>query len=204
MAERQDRPEGSGRTKRRGRTFAVTVLVGAIIVAAVLVSGTVSSGSGSPGPPSKAQLRSLPARLAADARQASTVVDGSIAAKLAELQGIPVVVNQWASWCPNCREEFPLFQRLSKEFDGRVAFVGLDSGDKRDDAESFLEKFPVPYPSISDPDAGQASSIGGGAGWPTTMFYDRDGRKTYLREGGYVTAATLRADIESYALNAEG
>jgi hypothetical protein len=43
-------------------------------------------------------------------------------------------------------------------------------------------------------------SIGGGSGWPTTIFYDHRGRRKYVREGGYVTAATLRADIERYAL----
>lgn len=185
------------------RGGAIALAVAVALVAGVLASG-VTSGSSTPPPPSAAQLRALPGRLAADREAGGEIVDGSIEAKLAGLRGIPVVVNQWASWCPNCREEFPLFQQLSRSLEGKVAFVGLDSGDERGNAESFLTKYPVPYPSIFDGDASQASSIGGGQGWPTTFFYDRSGRQTFIRPGGYVTAATLRADIEQYALGRGG
>jgi len=69
-----------------------------------------------------------------------------VTARLANLKGVPVVVNMWASWCPNCRAEFGYFQTSSKAYDGKVAFLGLDSNDNRGDAESFLRKFPIPYP----------------------------------------------------------
>ena len=180
-----------------------TPIAGLIVVAVIAVLVATSSGAGgspSPGPVSKAELAALPKRLAADEAQAGQVVDGSIEAKLASLRGIPVVVNQWASWCPNCREEFPFFQQLSRQFRGQVAFVGLDSEDDRGNAEEFLTQFPIPYPSIDDHDASQAASIGGGQGWPTTIYYDRNGRRTYVRPGGYTSAATLRTDIERYAL----
>ena len=111
-----------------------------------------------------------------------------------------MVVNQWASWCPNCRSEFPFFQRLSREFRNKVAFVGLDSQDDRGAGQDFLKQYPVPYPSIFDPSASQAVSIGGGEGWPTTIFFDRRGQATHLRPGGYATLGQLRADIRQYAL----
>jgi thiol-disulfide isomerase/thioredoxin len=110
------------------------------------------------------------------------------------------VVNQWASWCPNCKQEFPFSQQLAHTYERRVAFVGLDSQDSRGDAEAFLRGFPVTYPSLYDPSAAQARSIGGGQGWPTTFFYDRTGRQTYVRQGGYTSLESLRADIQRYAL----
>ena len=131
---------------------------------------------------------------------AEVLIGLSIEARLASLRGIPVVVNQWASWCPSCREEFPFFQHLSRQLRGKVAFVGLDSRDDRANAEAFLAEYPVPYPSIYDQGASQAASIGGADGWPTTTFYDRRGRQTYVRLGGYSSAAALRADLDRYAL----
>jgi thiol-disulfide isomerase/thioredoxin len=177
------------------------------------LSGVVISACGSgdqpaPGPAphklSRAQLKAVPKQIAANLRQANQVIDGSIEAKLAALRGVPVVVNQWASWCPSCKAEFPLFQRLSKQLQGKVAFLGLDSQDSRGDAEAFLKQYPVNYPSIFDQSASQAASIGGGRGWPTTIYFNRLGQRTFVHLGGYTTAMTLRGDIERYALAKRG
>ncbi|MGE3811157.1 MAG: TlpA family protein disulfide reductase [Candidatus Nanopelagicales bacterium] len=132
--------------------------------------------------------------------QANEIIDDNIETRLKALEGVPVVVNQWAAWCPNCRAEFGFFQELAKGYDGKVAFLGLDSNDDRGDAESFLEDFPVPYPSIWDPGAIQARSIGAGIGWPTTVFYDAKGTRTFVRQGGYTTKESLDRDIRTYAL----
>ena len=31
---------------------------------------------------------------------------------LNDLIGTPLIVNTWATWCPPCREELPLFERV--------------------------------------------------------------------------------------------
>ncbi|GAC1320240.1 MAG: hypothetical protein NVSMB25_12290 [Thermoleophilaceae bacterium] len=128
------------------------------------------------------------------------MIDTSLQTKLAALHGVPVVVNQWASWCPNCRAEFGFFQQLSDRYRGRVAFLGLDSQDTRDNARSFLHDHPVNYPSVFDQDASQAQSVGAGQGWPTTIYFDATGKATYLKVGGYTTAALLDQDVHQYAL----
>ncbi len=38
---------------------------------------------------------------------------------LADFQGKPLVLNVWATWCPFCVEELPLFQRIQDELQGR-------------------------------------------------------------------------------------
>ncbi len=133
--------------------------------------------------------------------QANQLIDENVTARLAKLKGVPVVVNMWASWCPNCRAEFGYFQSLGKAYDGKVAFLGLDSNDNRGDAESFLKQFPIPYPSINDPGADQARSVGAGLGWPTTIFYDAKGKRRLVRQGGYTSQGSLDADIRAYALS---
>ncbi|MCA1678404.1 MAG: TlpA family protein disulfide reductase [Actinobacteria bacterium] len=142
----------------------------------------------------------MPKPIADNVAQANQLVDTSIDAKLASLRGVPVVVNQWASWCPNCRAEFPLFARLAKHYRHQVAFLGVDSQDSRGDAQDFLKRFRVDYPSIFDQSAAQAQSIGAGQAWPTTLFFDASGHLRHLRPGGYATLASLDADIRRYAL----
>src|ERR671920_2554627 len=56
-------------------------------------------------------------------------------AQIKKERGTPIVVNKWASWCGPCRLEFPFFRQLAAEYAGKVAFVGLNSGDNRGDAE---------------------------------------------------------------------
>jgi thiol-disulfide isomerase/thioredoxin len=178
----------------------VFIMLVAIAIGASLVLDTTDDRGSDQPALTPQEIASAPQHLRANLSQANQLIDASIGSKLNELRGVPVVVNQWASWCPNCRSEFPFFQRLAREFGDRVAFVGLDSQDDRGSAEDFLERYPVPYPSIYDPSASEAASIGGGQGWPTTIFFDRRGAPTHVRPGGYSTLGQLRADIQQYAL----
>lgn len=144
--------------------------------------------------------KGVPKPIRANLKQGNRVIDDQISSRLRALKGVPVVVNMWASWCPNCKAEFGFFQDLSRKYVKRVAFVGLDSQDARGDADRFLQQHPVNYPSIYDQSAAQAQSIGAGYGWPTTVYYDRAGRRTYVRQGGYTSEASLEADLRRYAL----
>ena len=181
---------------------AITIMLAAM--ALVLV------GCGAPEPQSDAgdraaQQRALegaPPRLAALHRQASRLLGGGADAfreRLSELRGYPVVVNKWASWCPPCRSEFPLFQRQAIERGKEVAFLGVNSNDNREDARRFLRDFPVSYPSYEDPDLAVASVFQGQLAFPTTAFYDSNGELAYVRQGAYATEADLADEIERYA-----
>jgi thiol-disulfide isomerase/thioredoxin len=132
-------------------------------------------------------------------RQADQILDTNIEAKVAQLAGLPVVINQWASWCTNCRFEFPFFQQAGRQEANRVAFVGLDSQDSQSSAQAFLRQFPVDYPSVFDPSASQAQSLGGGQGWPTTIFLNAKHQITDVHVGAYPTLRALRQDIARYA-----
>ena len=173
---------------------------------AVLLAGC---GSGS-GPPSAAPKRADAARALAGSPpplgalhgDANRLLGGGASALRARLRGLrghPIVVNKWASWCGPCRAEFPFFQRLSVSLGRSVAFIGVNSNDSDEDARAFLRRYPVSYPSYSDPDQKVARVFSAPLGFPSTAFYDARGKLTYVHQGGYPTEAKLREDIKRYA-----
>ena len=57
--------------------------------------------------------------------------------KLAKkLQGKPVVVDIYASWCPACQNIAPTISELKEEYEGKVNFVVLDVSDRASTARS--------------------------------------------------------------------
>lgn len=39
---------------------------------------------------------------------------------------IPVIVDFWAPWCPWCMKLMPIFEEVSKRYDGKLIFVKLN------------------------------------------------------------------------------
>lgn len=181
-------------------TWALPLIVAALAVSAC-GSEQPASTNRSPAvtaakPPKAPPLRKVRA-------QASRLLDGgpdAFQARLAELRGHPVVVNQWASWCGPCRYEFPFLRDQAYKYGDRVAFLGVDSKDSRDEAEEFLKELPVPFPHYYDEDASIARVFRGGRAWPTTAFYDASGKLVYTHAGAYASEAKLEEDVRRYAL----
>jgi thiol-disulfide isomerase/thioredoxin len=62
---------------------------------------------------------------------ASKTISQSSGSPLAkQLQGKPVVVDVYASWCPACKNIAPTVSQLKKKYAGKVEFVVLDVSDK--------------------------------------------------------------------------
>jgi cytochrome c biogenesis protein CcmG/thiol:disulfide interchange protein DsbE len=123
---------------------------------------------------------------------------GAFKARLAQLRGYPVVVNLWASWCEPCQAEFPVYQRVSVAFGRRVAFLGIDGKDQTAAARSFLHRFPVSYPSYTDPQGAIESAIQAISYFPQTLYFNRRGTMVYDKAGPYLSASELKRDIRFY------
>ena len=156
--------------------------------------------------PSKAQasreLAGSPPALAALHRQAGRLLGGgykSLTARLRALRGYPVVLNVWASWCPPCRKEFPLFAAAAARYGRRVAFLGADYEDSPGEARSFLAGHPVSYPSYEASSA-QLDSLATITATPTTIFIDRAGHVVHMHIGQYAVEGSLDLDVERFGL----
>lgn len=106
-------------------------------------------------------------------RARPALADGRIS--LAELQGTPLVLNFWASWCKPCKEEAPYLAASARAHRDDVAFLGLDIQDFTSDARRFLDGLDVPYSSVRDgsPDTYGAYGL---TGVPETYYIDERGR----------------------------
>ena len=185
--------------------------LGALALVVVLVLGISQASKDTAAPPKQTtltqaqirqRLKGAPEPLAAIHRQANEILPGArkgLRTRLATLKGHPAVVNIWAAWCGPCRAEMPVMQRVSLDLGKQVAFLGVDLKDNREAATTFLAKIPVTYPSYDDP-SGQVYNAEKLVGVPSTLFFDRDGKQTFVHQGPYFTRADLVQDIRRYAM----
>lgn len=94
---------------------------------------------------------------------------------LSDQRGKVVMLNFWASWCPPCRTEAPVLERIYQEYAGQpVEFIGVDIWDRREDALEFIKEYGVTYPNGID-EKGSILIDYGVTGIPETLFIGCDG-----------------------------
>ena len=93
-----------------------------------------------------------------------------------DMAGI-VIVNAWASWCPPCREEWPIFVEIQNEFP-EVNLLGLNEADDKAAAADFLISQEGSWPHISDPNQAIAAKaeVVQGSYLPGTIILDKQHR----------------------------
>ena len=111
---------------------------------------------------------------------------------LASLAGKPAVINFWASYCPPCRAEMPLLQRLVGQRSG-MQLVLVDEGDSSQAARSFLGEVGLNQAALLDSDLSVGHAYGAIA-LPTTVFVRADGTIA-ARHIGQLDEAVLAAQL---------
>lgn len=114
--------------------------------------------------------------------------DGEL--ELSSLRGRVVVLNFWAAWCDPCRREMPRLEQAWQRYRDRgVTFVGVNTTDFSGDAQRFVRRYRVTFPTVRDGN-GRVLARYGGLPIPWTYFVGRDGRIVgYIH--GEVTAEAL-------------
>ena len=68
---------------------------------------------------------------------------------LSEWRGKVVVLNFWATWCPPCREEIPVFIELQKRHAGRLQIIGVAVDDLAPVRDFYINEG-MNYPVLID------------------------------------------------------
>lgn len=123
--------------------------------------------------------------------------DGS-AVKLSDLEGKPVILNFWASWCGPCKSEMPDFEEACAQYGGDIHFMMVNSTDGSretvDTASAYLADNGYTFPAYFDTDF-EASTAYGVTGLPTTFFIDSEGYLVAYARGA-LNAETLQTGID--------
>lgn len=94
---------------------------------------------------------------------------------LDDADGRLVWINFWATWCPPCRTEMPMMQRLHERYGDRVLIVGVDFGEERGAVEDFVDRYGLTYPILLDPTLDNYYRWSPTFGLPRHYFVDADG-----------------------------
>jgi thiol-disulfide isomerase/thioredoxin len=113
-------------------------------------------------------------------------LDGT-SVNLAALQGRPVVLNLWASWCPPCRREMPVLQQAQQQRDD-VQFVFVDQGETAAKVQAFLSANRLQLRNVLLDPQGQVALQFDQRAFPTTLFFDARGHLVATRVGELSTA----------------
>jgi cytochrome c biogenesis protein CcmG/thiol:disulfide interchange protein DsbE len=188
MSERTRHPSPGRRWPPSWRAVVVSVVALALIAALSIV---LFAGRGSNGPASRNGSRVL---LPASASELPTFDAKSFRRLLTQLRGKPVVVNFWGSWCGPCRQEAPGLATVSRTYQGRVQFIGVDVLDNVTEARIFIGTYHWTYPSVFDPSAAIKNSFGL-LGQPVTILFDASGKQVFVNAGA-IAERTLQRELE--------
>ncbi|MCL7461707.1 DsbE family thiol:disulfide interchange protein [Pseudomonas sp. NW5] len=89
-----------------------------------------------------------------------------------DLRGQPALLNVWATWCPTCRDEHEMLNRLAAQ---GVLVYGVNYKDDSELARRWLAQLGNPYRlNVADPQGSLGINLGV-YGAPETFLLDKDG-----------------------------
>ena len=100
--------------------------------------------------------------------------------KLSSLKGKTVVLDFWASWCPDCRKDAPEVVRMYQEYHAKgIEFVGVSMDTDVEAWKRAIEKYGIEYPQVSELKKFKETDIAKayGISWiPAMVVIDPDGK----------------------------
>ena len=94
---------------------------------------------------------------------------------LADFKGKIVFLNFWTTWCPECRIEMPLMEKLHKRLKDRdFAMVAVNLREPATRVKDFFNKHKLTFTALLD-SKGKIGSRFGIRAVPTTFILDKEG-----------------------------
>jgi thiol-disulfide isomerase/thioredoxin len=121
---------------------------------------------------------------------------------LSELEGTPVVINFWATWCSYCKTELNYFETIAKESEGEIKVIAVNLGESASKVQEFFGDYEPTMIVALD---------GNGAvfvnycqtyknpKWyvPFTLFVDSEGIVQQVKIGAFQSKEELRNTLDS-------
>ena len=101
---------------------------------------------------------------------------------LSELQGKPVIINFWATWCGPCVKEMPAFERLKDDFGDKIGIIAVNCGDDAETVKDFVEENGYTFPVVLDEEY-SISMLYPTNSIPYTVVLDAEGKVTHISTG---------------------
>ena len=101
---------------------------------------------------------------------------------LSELQGKPVIINFWATWCGPCVKEMPAFVRLKDDFGDKIGIIAVNCGDDAETVKDFVEENGYTFPVVLDEEY-SISMLYPTNSIPYTVVLDAEGKVTHISTG---------------------
>ena len=98
---------------------------------------------------------------------------------------VPVLIEFWATWCPNCRELMPTLLETEKKYGKRVKFmaIAVAINQSPEKVRRWLAAHPLPHDTFYDTD-GKAAGAFDAPATSYVVVLDRTGRVVYTGLGG--------------------
>ena len=103
---------------------------------------------------------------------------------LSDYRGKVVLINFWATWCPPCREEMPLFERIYRKYKNKgfeILAIGTDGS--VEPVKKFVKEYKLSFPVLFD--NANVVALYQVQGLPTSFLVGRDGKILKVRLGEY-------------------
>lgn len=110
-------------------------------------------------------------------------LQGSRPVELEQFRGKVVYLDFWASWCAPCRQSLPALEQMRGEHGERgFEVIAVNVDEVSQDGLDFLEKYPVTYPTVRDPE-GRLARLYGVRTMPMSYLIDRQGVVRHVHQG---------------------
>lgn len=113
---------------------------------------------------------------------------------LEEFIGKPTVVNLWASWCPPCHREMPVFNQAQLD-NPNVQFVFINQGETSETIKSYLDRNEFNFKHVLLDPSGEMAQSMKMFGLPSTLFFNEKG-ELIERHMGELSEPMLKQYLE--------